>query len=177
MASSAPAAALTEAESVSMQMRPALVRYFKRKCNDVTEAEDLAQDVLVRTLAQTAGKSLEQAKGYVFRAAVNRWNDRYRRTQVRGVTLEWNDAVVAAVPEARTPEREVLGRQELHQVCSALMELSERTRDVFVLVRVEQVSNSAVAEMFGISLSAVNKHLAKALAHLDRRIGRSREAT
>ncbi len=157
------------------QMRPALVKYFKRKCGSNAEAEDLAHDVLVRTLTHSGWKSYEQAKGYIFRAAVNRWVDRKRRATSRGTSISWEDAAPLVQNEEITPERVLIVQQELHQVTAALQELNERTRDVFMLIRVERMRQAEIAAMLGISVSSVEKHLVKALAHLARRATRSGE--
>jgi len=55
-------------------------------------------------------------------------------------------------------------------VDAALLQLNERTRDVFVLSRLERMKYAEIAEMYGISVSAVEKHMIKALAHLARRV-------
>jgi len=156
-----------DAELVS-QVRPALVRYFLRRCDHRQEAEDLAQDVLLRVLSGGQWSSPEHAKRYVFRAAANRWLDRQRRTLTHGVQVSWDDEQPAH-DEDMTPERVSMAGQELAFLASALAELNERTRDVFMLVRLEQMKQSVVANMLGISVSAVEKHLVKALAHVMRR--------
>jgi len=160
-------------------MRPALVKYFQRKCGSTEEAEDLTQDVLLRALRHVKWETPEQAKGYIFRAAVNRWRDRGRRAQTRGISVEWDEAALGAAGalecvtnEEIAPERVLIVEQQLFHVATALLELSERTRDVFVLVRLEGMKQSAVAETLGISVSTVEKELVKALAHLARCVGR-----
>lgn len=153
-------------------MRPALVKYFRRKCGAIEEAEDLAQDVLVNALAHIEGRTPEQAKGYIFRSAVNRWRDRQRRAFTRGTTVEWDENALGSpgghANEEIGPERVFIVEQALHQVALALLELSERTRDVFILVRIEQMKQSAVAAALGVSVSTVEKELVRALAHLAR---------
>ena len=98
------------------QLRPALVKYFKRKTGSAVDAEDLAQDVLVRTLTYSNWKTEEQAKGYVFRTAVNRWRDSLRRQRTRGVSVAWNEAVhECGGEEARednSPERGLIRSEE-----------------------------------------------------------------
>jgi RNA polymerase sigma factor (sigma-70 family) len=168
-----PTADSPDRNALIAQMRPALVKYFKRKCGNTAEAEDLAQDVLVRAFARPGWTSTERARGYIFRAAVNRWRDRNRRALTHGTTVAWDDAASFALDEEISPERVVVVEQELHRVASALRELSERTRDVFMLIRLEQMKQAEIAAMLGISVSAVEKHLAKALAHLARVAGRS----
>jgi RNA polymerase sigma-70 factor (ECF subfamily) len=157
---------------VVAQMRPALVKYFRRKCGSVDEAEDLAQDVLLRVLRHANWESADQARGYIFRAAVNRWHDRGRMTLVRGVTVQWDEADIQQWNEGNSPEHVLTVEQELDRVALALHELDERTRDVLMLIRLEQMKYAEAAQMLGVSVSTVEKELIKALAHLARRAGR-----
>lgn len=159
--------------SLVAPLRPALVKYFLRKCGNPTEADDLAQDVLVRALGKAKWQTAEQAKGYIFRIAVNRWHDRNRRKVSHGTVIEWDDDAIFAQVEETSPERVLTDKQELHAVVAALQELGERTRDVFLLFRLEQMKHGQIAEMFGISVSAVEKHVSKAVAHLARHAARS----
>jgi RNA polymerase sigma factor (sigma-70 family) len=164
---------LPDGPALIAQMRPALVKYFRRKCGSVSEAEDLAQDVLLRVLRHAVWKSADEAKGYMFRVAVNRWHDRNRRVQTRGVTVDWDDTAPYARDGEKSPERVLVVEQELESIAQALKELNERTQDVFMLVRLEHMKQADIAAMLHISVSAVEKHLAKAVAHLARCIGRS----
>jgi RNA polymerase sigma-70 factor (ECF subfamily) len=149
-------------------MRPSLVKYFKRKTGSYVEAEDLAQDVLVRTLTHADWKSFDEAKGYIFRAAVNRWRDRCRRQKAHGITVSWNENSIEESGTQNPPECVLIVREELIQIAQALEELSVRTRTVMMLIKLEQMKVATVAEMLGISVSAVNKHLSKGVAHLAR---------
>jgi RNA polymerase sigma factor (sigma-70 family) len=151
-------------------LRPALVAYFQRRCGNAAEAEDLAQDVILRALSHAEWTSVEEARGYIFRIALNRWRDRGRRKVTHGTEIDWDDDSTLAVAEEISPER-VLGSQEqLRRIASALQELDARTRDVFVLCRLEQMKQKEIAGLLGISVSAVEKHLVKALAHVARRM-------
>jgi RNA polymerase sigma factor (sigma-70 family) len=162
----APADILPDNPSLAAQMRPALVKYFKRKTGNTAEAEDLAQDVLVRALKHANWKSAEQAKGYIFRAAVNRWRDRHRRLRTRGTNVAWDGQHEAELGVESGPERVLIAREELSQVSRALEGLSARSRAVLILIKLEHMKAATVAEMLGISVSAVNKHLAHAVACL-----------
>ena len=49
---------------------------------------------------------------------------------------------------------------------TALNALPDRTRQVFVLCRVEGMRHRTVARRLGVSVSSVDKHMMKAIAHL-----------
>lgn len=153
--------------SLAAQMRPALVKYFKRKTGSSVEAEDLAQDVLVRALTHAHWKSPDEAKGYIFRAAINRWRDRRRRLQTQGRTVPWEEEMAGDHAGVENPpERVLIVREEFIQVLGVLDAMSERTQAVLLMIKLEQMKAAVVAEILGISESAVNKHLAKGLARL-----------
>jgi RNA polymerase sigma factor (sigma-70 family) len=147
-------------------LRPALVKYFQRKTGSVVEAEDLAQDVLVQVLTQARHKSPADPKAYVFRTALNRWRDRLRRRQARGTPVPWDEEAAEAQSAERSPEHALLAEEQLAYVARALRRMPARTRSVLLLVRLEHLRIATVAQMLGISVSAVNKHLARALASL-----------
>jgi RNA polymerase sigma factor (sigma-70 family) len=155
---------------VVSEMRPALVKYFKRKTGNPVEAEDLAQDVLLRALMHPNWKTQDQAKGYIFRTAINRWRDSLRRRRIRGATIAWDEASAERSDEnirvENSPERVLIVGEELNQVVQALEGMNVRTRTVLMLIKLEQMRVATVAEMLGISASAVAKHLAKGIAQL-----------
>ena len=153
------------------EVRPALVRFFYRRCKSPAKAEDLAQEVVLRVLSRHDLTNLENAKGYIFRAAANLWRDHRRRLKTRGAAeVEWADDSVLNVTEEVSLERVIYSKEALFLVQAALLELTERTRDVFVLNRYEQMTYASIAESLGISESAVEKHMSKALEHLYRSI-------
>lgn len=154
---------------LTAQMRPALVKYFRRKCGNAQEAEDLAHDVLLRAMAHATWESPEQAKGYIFRAAVNQWRDRGRRRLTHGTVKPWDDTAPYSEDEGSASERVVAAQEEMVRVIAALNELPERTREVFMLQRLEHMTYPQIAEGLGMPLSTVEKHMIRALAHLTRR--------
>lgn len=150
------------------QMRPALLQYFRRKTGSAAEAEDLTQDVLIRALTHVRWRTPGEAKGYIFRIAINRWRDRCRRLRAHGTKVDLDVAVIEHTAVERPPECALMEKEELYQLTMALGKLSERTRTILMLIKLEQIKIATVAEMLGISVSAVNKHLAKGLESLAR---------
>jgi RNA polymerase sigma factor (sigma-70 family) len=155
-----------DAPAAIVAMRPALVKYFQRKTGSAVEAEDLAQDVLVQVLTQAEHKSPTDARAYVFRTAVNRWRDRLRRRQTHGTSVPWDEETAAGQSVESSLERALLAEEELLSVLHALQHMPARTRNVLLLVKLEHLRIATVAQMLGISVSGVNKHLARGLASL-----------
>jgi len=155
--------------AIVTELRPALVKYFQRKCS-TQEAQDLTQEVILRVLTQPNLSTEGELRGYCFRAAANLWRDRERRRMTRGAVLAWDDTAPYSQDEGNAPERVTAGREEMARVIQALNELPERTREVFVLQRLEQMTYPQIAEGLGVALSTVEKHMIRALAHLTAKI-------
>src|SRR5262245_37205657 len=102
---------LLDDQHLVAQMRPALVKYFKRKTGSAVEAEDLTQDVLVSALKHSHWTSPEQAKGYIFRTAVNRLRDRRRRLRVQGIPIPYEERDLD-LGSQNPPERVLIVQEE-----------------------------------------------------------------
>lgn len=147
--------------------RPALVSFFLKRVHNHAEAEDLTQDVFARVFGGTATNgAAELHPGYIFQVASNLLRDRARRAQVR---IDNHDAVGALYGQGidwLDPEKITTARDALVTLVAGLAELPVRTRTIFVLYRIENIEKRLIAESFGISCSAVEKHVAKAMVHL-----------
>ncbi len=154
-----------------------LIAYFLKRVGNRAEAEDMTQEVFLRVLRQGDAIDIERAKSYVFTAAANLLRDRarlsaIRKTETRADFGDPADAVIPQLIEEISPERVLAGRQTLKSVLTALDGLSQRTRDIFVLYRIEKMKQHEIAGLYGLSHSAVEKHLAKAVAYLTERFER-----
>jgi len=159
------------------RFRGPLVAYFSRRVGSQAEAEDLTQEVLLRLMRQADQPRDEATQAYVFVTAANLLKDRARQAGRHGQKYhhpleEFDEAetIPGALVEDRTPERVLRGEEALAALLTALEDLSERTRDIFILSRIEHVQQRDIAALFGISVSAVEKHVMKALSHIGRRL-------
>jgi RNA polymerase sigma-70 factor (ECF subfamily) len=154
----------------SRGIRTALALYFRRHGTDQADIDDLVQDVFLRILKRRGSDRLENFEGYVFETAASVLNDRFRRRKVRHADRHLPFDQDHHAGSDISPERILAGRQAVRATTVALMELPERTRDVFVLRRVEGLSYREIARRFGMSISGVEKHMLKATRHLLARI-------
>jgi RNA polymerase sigma factor (sigma-70 family) len=156
--------------------RGPLVAYFMKRVNSRNEAEDLTQEVFIRLLNHPDKNNGQTIEGYVFTIAANLLRDRAKsaatahRTRIQSLdALDEKDAFSANLVEDRNPERVLVGKQTIQDVLDALSELGERTRHVFILARLENLQHREIASIYGISVSAVEKMMMKAMAHLGAR--------
>jgi RNA polymerase sigma-70 factor (ECF subfamily) len=159
---------------LSARYRGPLTSYFLRRVRRRDEAEDLTQEVflrMIRSLQRTesdGGERIDNPEAFLFRTAVNLLRDRARRAKTFAGHLAEAVHRDESV-EVRSPERVLQGRQSLRSAMTALEELDTRTRDVFILHRLEGLKYAEIATLYGVSSSSIEKYMIKALAHLARR--------
>jgi RNA polymerase sigma factor (sigma-70 family) len=148
---------------------PGLRRYFSKRL-PAAEVDDLVQEVFVRIQAHEGGSPIQHLDRYLFTTAASVLSDHLRRRAVRHEGAHHTLEEFHHPVEELTPERVLLDQEALQVVVTAIESLPARTRDVFVLHRFEQMTCTAIAEQLGMSVSAVEKHIMKALRALHSRL-------
>ena len=172
-----------KAEQLVARFRRPLLSYFSRRVADPSEVEDLTQEVFLRILRRDGSVPVDNPEIYVFRIAVNLLRDRARRaaTHRAGEHASLDDQsgefggrglLEPALVEERQPERVLLSQEALMEVRRVLDKLDPRTREIFVLSRLERMKHRDIAAIYGMTVSAVEKHVAKAAILLVRRVRR-----
>ncbi len=156
--------------------RRELQAYLTRKLRDVDTAADLTQETFLRYAEQGQAAAITHDRSYLYRTAHNLAVDHVRRRERERTETVPHEALAELADDRPSPEQVVGSQDELAQLRAALLELPERTRQVFALVRIEGLTYRAVAERLEISDSSVQKHLAQAIAHVMQR-RRRRQAT
>lgn len=164
---------VSELVLLSREYRPALMAFFLRRVHDRAEAEDLTQEVFAR-LAGKGDCEVACGRAYVFQIASNLIKDRVRRYRTRLDYLSSIGEIEGQSVETIDPFRISASRDSIQAMCAALGELSEITRNAFVLYRLEGMSKAVIAEAFGLSISSIEKHITKATVHLIREFGDER---
>jgi RNA polymerase sigma-70 factor (ECF subfamily) len=153
-------------EQLVKRYRKPLISFFSRRIANAGDAEEMAQEVFFR-LAKRPDVLAEPAiEGYLFEAAANLVRDQARRDRVRNPGGQVQIDTIELSSDEPSAERTVEGKRRLRVVLDALAELSPKCRSVFLLHRYRSMPQSEIAKEFGISVSAVEKHIARALLHL-----------
>ena len=154
-------------EDLFRRQSPRLIRFFRRRTGNVEAAQDLAQDVFVRFLRVPRLADIRDPEAYLRRIAGNLLVDRARR-QNHATSLSaaaWREIE----PSIVCPQHDALAERDLRvRYERALDGLTPRSREVFLLHRVEELSYKAIAARLGVSVGTVEYHMTRALAHLDR---------
>lgn len=156
-----------------MSPRPAIDRLYiehhgwlqgwlQARLNNRADAADLAQDTFVRLL-QRRIEVLAEPRAYLRTVARGLVIDLWRRRDVERAWLE----TVAHLPEqeAPSPETGLLIIESLLAIDRMLDELPPAVREAFLLAQLDGMTCPKIAERLGVSLSTVERHIAKALRH------------
>lgn len=164
-------ASRADLDALNTAYRPALVSFFARRVHSTAEAEDLTQEIFMR-LAGADLASIDRPEAYLFTMASNLVRDRARRERVRTSVKEEIEQQPEIGIDLLDPHRVAEGQDMLRGLYAALGELPERTRRIFILYRIENVAKKTIADQFGITESAVEKQVRRAMGFLIDRLER-----
>ena len=154
--------------SLFARYRSPLLRYFIRKGHTVEIAEDCVQDVFLRLTRSDLSK-IENVEAFFFTVASSVAADLGRKMRSRHALQ--HDSINNLDFESReaSPSRVLEDKEALVRLSLILDELKPRTRDIFLLNRLDGLTYTQLAARFGIGVAAVEKQMSKALAHIRRR--------
>lgn len=139
---------------------------LRRRGQRPEDAEDLVQEAFLRLAVYcNEGNEVRSPDAFLTRTVLNlavnaRESD---RSHLRvGGDIE----ALPLVDLNPTPEETLAGEQCLLGIRRLLAGLGPRTRDVFFMHRLHGMSYAQIAQHFDISVSAVEKHIASAMAVL-----------
>ncbi|BBP86164.1 MULTISPECIES: RNA polymerase sigma factor [Pseudomonas] len=144
---------------VFLAQRERMEALVSRRVGCRATAADLVQDLFLRFWRRPAAP-VEDLATYLLRSAHNLAIDHMRSEGARtrneaGLALEQD--------EAPPPEVALEAGHDLRHVDAALRSLPERTRHIFLLNRIHGSTYGDIARAMGLSLSAVEKHMMRAL--------------
>lgn len=149
------------------EQRQALTRFLARRLGNASLAEDLTQETWLRAALVSQPGGIGNPRSYLFRIASNLAHD-HMRHPARTTEIGDSADMAAAVPDpGPSPERQAIDRSEFHRFLRAVDQLTPRTREVFLLAKVHELSHAEIAARLGIAKNTVMVHIANALARLD----------
>ena len=141
-----------------------LLRYLGRHVGPEA-APDLVQEVFLRAAGSEQRHRLTNPAAFLQRIARNLLINRaVSRRRNKIVLLPLQDDHDVATPPQQELEMEAADLLRLYE--RAITGLSEKTRRVFLMHRVEELSYREIHQRLGISIATVEYHMMKALAHI-----------
>jgi RNA polymerase sigma factor (sigma-70 family) len=159
-------------EALSHRFRVPLQRFFQKRIGRRAEIDDLVQEVFLRLAAGGRIETVDRPEAYLFKTAANVLNDRWRRSTVRAAEAHesYDEALHGNARETPNPERALLGVQAVEQLVEALYELPERTRVVWALYHLEDLTHAEIARRLRVTISSIEKHIGRVSGHLLKRL-------
>ncbi len=137
----------------------------------VTETEDILQEMYLNLIKKQPKQDQFTAsdqgipKAYLLVAATNIIRDRKRRDRVRNSDRHSPIDEYACKDTSPLVENQLIWRQGVKIVDTALKELKPIYREVFLLHRLENLSFPQISERTGIPLRTVQRYSSQALLH------------
>jgi RNA polymerase sigma factor (sigma-70 family) len=142
-----------------------MLKNIARQARGDIDPEELLNIAFLRLERYSAGHVVDDPKAFLVRTAKNALIDHYRHDQVSA-------RYVADLQHEKDRDESPLqdevfaSRARLDRVKRGLDQLQPRTREIFLMYRLEEVKCREIANRLGISESAVEKHIAKAMFFL-----------
>lgn len=145
--------------------RTALMGYAQQIVGSRAGAEDIVQETYLRFMAQTERDTprhppITNPVGYLYRIVRNLALDRGRRAATAGETQSLTENAPAPLS---SPEDDILLRDDLRLVETALARLPVRTRHAFELHRLHGYTLQETAGHLGLSVTRVHQMVRTAL--------------
>lgn len=137
-----------------------LYGWLRGKLGNRADAADLAQDTFLRLLGKRDAAPLREPRGYLATIARGLLVDRYRRQALEQAYLE--ALAQQAEPVSMCAETHAIIIETLLAVDRLLDSLGARTRAIFLLAQIEELSYADISRRLGVSLPTVKKHLVRA---------------
>ncbi|QOJ10410.1 MAG: sigma-70 family RNA polymerase sigma factor [Nitrosomonas sp. H1_AOB3] len=142
-----------------------LLMWLRKKLGCPQNAADLSHDTFVRLLSLQEMPVLREPRAYLLVTANRLMINLNRKHKVEAETLH----SIAALLSERT-EQDVAHVAAVRQLLEATVlmlidGLDERSRQAFLLARVEDMTYAEIAETMQVSVSRVKQYLVKALAY------------
>ena len=157
-----------------------LLSFIRRRVKTDADAEDILQDVWYQLSAVVNSEPIEQTGAWLYKVATNKITDKYRK---RSETL-LDDLVFAGgdddddegyqsflLTEATTPETEYLRNLFWEELFTALNELPEAQKQVFIWHELDDVPFEEIAKNTGENVQTLVSRKRYAVLHLRKRLG------
>lgn len=138
---------------------------LRRKGRSREDAEDLVQDALLKYALHKGQEPVRDAEAFIARAAFNQAIDEARRARRSPFSPKPIEAFDLIDPTPSADDR-AAARADLARLQAGLAAMNAKTREIVLAQRLDGLSYAQIAEQQGLSISAVEKRLARGMLFL-----------
>lgn len=160
-----------DVDTFAREHQAELLHFFRGRVSQTQDAADLAQESWSRLMRYRHGQTAVSLRKLLFAIARNVLNNHWRWHALHRIEEPTDFATVDVASAAPSLERQWQARRHLDMLEATVAALPPKCRTVFLLSRVEGLSNAEVAQRCGISVKMVEKHLAKAIVQCRAQVG------
>ncbi|HEY5758152.1 MAG TPA: sigma-70 family RNA polymerase sigma factor [Steroidobacter sp.] len=143
---------------------------LRRRGHSREDAEDLIHEAFLRVQAYCDdGGEVREQEAFLVRSVLNLARDAHQRAHLDLYERQPVEELTILDTSPR-PDEVLDAQQRLAELRAALNAINPRTCEAFFLHRVEGLSYAQIADHLDISVSAVEKHIAKAMSAVGRRL-------
>lgn len=143
-----------------------LLRFLTPRVDCPDDAEDIVQETFIRYAEYQCHAPVDNARAFMFKVAANLAIDYQRRLARRNeVDIAELDLYQTLTDTAPLPDEAAFSEQQVERLIAALSELPTKCRDVFILLRVKNLTYGEVETQMGLSQTMILKYLTRALTH------------
>lgn len=144
----------------------ALRGWLARKCPPGLEPDDVIQEAYAVIADLDDVDQIRFPRAYLFQVARSVIVRHVRRSRVVSIHAVEDLGQLDYPDDTPSPEQVAFDRDELKRLAQAIASMPERTREAFVLRRVDALSQREIAEKMALSESTVEKHISRGIRFL-----------
>ncbi len=157
-------------EDLYVRYKQDLIRYVRSLAGQgPPEPEDVAQRAFAKVYEVDDLAAISNLPGFLWRTARNILISEKRHLTVRAHNAEEvTETFFPLTGDVLTPERVLLAKDQMDLVVEAMSKMPKKRRRILIMNRIEKLSYTEIGKRLGIGRTAVTKHVAKAMADIDR---------
>jgi RNA polymerase sigma-70 factor (family 1) len=159
---------ISEAEFIGLfkEYNRPVKNYIYYKTGDMDLADDILQDTFLKFWEKKNEVRMNTAKALLFTIAGNL---SINKLEHKKVVFQFANKFTQSSLSS-SPEFEMEIREFDHKLQSAIADLHEKNRVVFLMNRIEGMTYKEIAESIGVTVKAVEKRMKKALDYITEKI-------